>query len=65
MFFNMQEDTTSRNAHSILISEKCYKNFRFDVCNVLFSVYPLGDEYNSNFVILYTKQYIFSCLKQN
>lgn len=53
-------------ALSILIYEKCNKNVSFDVCNVLFGVYPLVWENRIlNFVILYTKQYIFLCLKQS
>lgn len=54
------------NALSILIYEKCNKHVSFDVCNVLFGVYPLVWENRIlNFVILYTKQYICLCLKKS
>lgn len=66
VFANCKKIQPLWNALSILIYEKCYKNVSFDVCNVLFGVYPLDWENRIlNFVILYTKQYIFSCLKQN
>ena len=45
---------------------KCSKRVDFYICNIIFGEYPLDGENKAlNCIILFTKQYIFFCLKQN
>ena len=54
------------NALSARLYEKCSKRVEFYICNIIFGEYPLDGENKAlNCIILFTKQYIFFCLKQN
>ena len=50
----------------MLIYRKTAKRIGFNVCNTILGETPLSNENRIvNFLILYTKQYIFTCVKQN
>ena len=66
VFVKCKKILPSWNALSARLYERCYKRVGFNICNIIFGEYPLNGEIKAlNCIILYTKQYIFFCLKQN
>ena len=54
------------NNLSMHVYRKIAKRIGFNVCNIILGETPLSSGNRIvNFLILYTKQYIFTCLKQN
>lgn len=54
------------NNLSMHVYRKTAKRIGFNVCNIILGETPLSSGNRIvNFLILYTKQYIFTCLKQN
>ena len=66
MYFLFEKVMPLWNNLSMLIYRKTAKRIGFNVCNTILGETHLSNENRIvNFLKLYTKQYIFTCVKQN